>query len=166
MTNPAHPPRFPKVLVWTDGGCCLKTRTGGWGVVLTMGEHRKELSGCDSSPEVTNNRMELTAAIRALEALTRKCSVVLHTDSQYVVNGITKWIEGWHRRGWVTRDNGKEKPIANRDLWEQLYALRMQHRVDWVWVRGHAGNENNEVCDRLATAARLTLILDQTRLAG
>ena len=135
----------PHVEIFTDGACKGNPGPGGWGVVLRLGERVKELHG--GEPGTTNNRMELTAVIRALEALTRPCKVRLHTDSQYVQKGISVWIHQWKRRGWRTADN---KPVKNEDLWRQLDELAARHDVDWVWVKGHAGHAGNERADQLA----------------
>ena len=140
------------VEVWTDGGARPNPGPGGWGAVLRYGSVERELSG--AAPATTNNRMELTAACAALEALTRKCRVVLHTDSEYVRNGITRWHTGWVRRNWR---NAAGDPVANMDLWRRLLAAAAQHEVEWKWVRGHAGDAMNERADRLATAAREAL---------
>jgi ribonuclease HI len=136
-----------RVTIYTDGACSGNPGPGGWGALLTVGGRTKELSG--GEPVTTNNRMELTAAIRALEALTRPCAVDLYTDSQYVRQGITAWMHNWKRRGWRTADN---KPVKNEDLWRRLDAARASHRVVWHWVRGHAGDPNNERVDALARA--------------
>jgi ribonuclease HI len=136
-----------RVAIWTDGACSGNPGPGGWGAVLRFGDTVRELSGGEA--ETTNNRMELTAAIRALEALTRPCAVDLHTDSQYVRGGITGWIAGWKRNGWRTADR---KPVKNQDLWQELDALIARHAVAWHWVRGHAGNVDNERADELARA--------------
>ena len=133
-----------KVLIYTDGGCEPNPGIGGWGVVLLYNEHTKELSG--GEPDTTNNRMELTAAIEGLSALSRKCEVVLVTDSEYVKRGITEWMPAWKRRGWV-RKGGE---LKNIDLWKQLDVLTQKHTIEWRWVKGHAGNELNERCDILA----------------
>jgi ribonuclease HI len=134
--------------VYCDGACSGNPGVGGWGCILRYGEHEKELSGADA--DTTNNRMELTAAISALETLTRPCRVVLTTDSQYLVKGMTEWISGWVKKGWV---NSRKEPVLNRDLWERLLELTRTHKVTWVWVRGHAGHEENERCDALARKA-------------
>lgn len=134
-----------KVEIYTDGACKGNPGPGGWGVVLRMGEHEKELFGGEA--HTTNNRMELTAVIEALRALKRPCEVVVHTDSQYVQKGISEWIRGWRARGWKTAD---KKPVANADLWQTLDALAGEHRVEWRWVRGHAGHPENERADALA----------------
>ncbi len=134
-----------RVAIWTDGACSGNPGPGGWGAVLRYGEREKELKG--GEPLTTNNRMELTAAIEALESLTRPCTVVLHTDSQYLRGGITGWLAGWKRNGWRTAD---KKPVKNEDLWRRLDTAAAQHDVDWLWVRGHAGDVLNERADRLA----------------
>jgi ribonuclease HI len=131
--------------VWTDGACKGNPGPGGWGAWLRTGAHEKEMWG--GAPQTTNNRMELTAVIEALGALKRRSRVVLHTDSEYVRNGITTWIHGWKARGWLTADR---KPVKNIDLWQRLDALRGEHDVDWRWVRGHAGDPGNERADALA----------------
>ena len=134
------------VIIHTDGACKGNPGPGGWGAVLqTGGGHEKELWG--GEPATTNNRMELTAAIMALEALTRPCRVDLHTDSRYVMDGITKWIGPWKSRGWLTAD---KKPVKNDDLWKRLDAARARHQVKWHWVKGHAGHELNERADALS----------------
>jgi ribonuclease HI len=135
----------PHVVVYTDGACAGNPGPGGWGAILTSGEHRKELHGGEAAS--TNNRMELTAAIAALEALKRPSRVDLHTDSEYVRNGITTWIHGWKKRGWKTADR---KPVKNVELWQRLDEARNRHDVTWHWVRGHAGDVENERADELA----------------
>ncbi|MCP4381156.1 MAG: ribonuclease HI [Hyphomicrobiales bacterium] len=135
----------PPVEIWTDGACAGNPGPGGWGAILRWNGREKELSG--GAPETTNNRMELTAAIKALEALTRSSTVDLHTDSQYLRGGITNWINGWKRNGWRT---SSRKPVKNADLWRLLDALNQKHRVRWHWVKGHAGTEANERADQLA----------------
>ncbi len=136
-----------RVSIWTDGACSGNPGPGGWGAVLRFGEREKELSG--GEPATTNNRMELMAAISALEALTRPCSVDLYTDSQYVRGGVTSWISMWKMRGWKTADR---KPVKNVELWRRLEEAAARHDVVWHWVRGHAGNEMNERADELARA--------------
>ena len=131
--------------MFTDGACKGNPGPGGWGVVMKSGEHVKELHG--GEPATTNNRMELTAVIKGLTALTRRCKVKLWTDSQYVQKGITVWIVDWKRRGWRTAD---KKPVKNVDLWQQLDALAAQHDIEWLWVKGHAGHPGNERADQLA----------------
>lgn len=138
---------FPAVVIYTDGGCIPNPGVGGWAAVLISGSRKKELSGGDSAS--TNNRMEMTAAIMALEALKRPCMVQLHSDSRYLINGITSWIHKWKQKNWMRGG----KPVLNVDLWKRLDALNNVHRVQWIWVRGHAGNRYNERCDELAQAA-------------
>ena len=134
-----------EVVAFTDGACRGNPGPGGWGVVLRSGKHEKRLYG--SELETTNNRMELTAAIEALDALKMPCRVKLYTDSRYVRNGITEWLPAWIRRGWKTA--GK-KPVKNQDLWERLAEVSARHEIEWHWVRGHAGHEGNELADELA----------------
>ena len=134
--------------IYTDGACRGNPGPGGWGALLTAGEHVKELSGAD--PLTTNNRMELPAVIRALEALKRPSEVRIFTDSEYVRRGITEWVRSWKARGWKTADR---KPVKNQDLWERLDALAAGHRIEWRWVRGHSGIPGNERADRLANEA-------------
>ncbi|HXV21473.1 MAG TPA: ribonuclease HI [Desulfuromonadales bacterium] len=136
------------VEIFSDGACSGNPGPGGWGTILRWDGNEKELSGFE--PETTNNRMELTAAIAGLAALKRPCLVRLTTDSEYVKKGITEWIDGWVRRGWK---NSQKKDVANRDLWERLLEESRRHQVEWCWVRGHAGHEENERCDELARAA-------------
>ena len=133
------------VAIWTDGAWSGNPGPGGWGAILTFGEHCKELSG--GEPATTNNRMELTAAIMALEALSRPCRVELYTDSQYVRGGITGWLENWKKRGWKTADR---KPVKNVELWQRLDEAAQRHDVEWHWVKGHAGDPMNERADELA----------------
>jgi ribonuclease HI len=144
----------PAVEIWTDGGCKPNPGPGGWGAVLRFRGKERELFGGELA--TTNNRMELTAAAAALEALTRPCKVIVHTDSEYVRNGITKWHTGWVRRNWR---NAAGDPVANMDLWQRLLAAEKPHEVDWRWVRGHSGDEMNDRVDALATQARLALRL-------
>jgi len=138
------------VHIFTDGACKGNPGPGGWGALLRMGATEKELSG--GEPLTTNNRMELTAAIRGLQALTRPCRVLLTTDSRYVMDGLTKWIHGWRKNGWKTADR---KPVKNADLWQELLAAAAPHRVEWKWVKGHAGHDENERVDQLASAEAL-----------
>ena len=138
----------PHVIVHTDGACSGNPGPGGWGAILSFGDKEKELKG--GEPHTTNNRMELMAAISALEALKRPSTVEMHTDSQYVQQGISQWITKWKRNGWKTAD---KKPVKNVDLWQRLDAAMQQHNVRWHWVKGHAGHELNERADRLAVAA-------------
>ena len=142
------PRRDAPVEVFTDGACLGNPGPGGWAAVLRRGDAEKELTGGER--ETTNNRMELTAAIRALEALKRPVAVRLHTDSRYVRDGIDKWLARWKTNGWRTASRA---PVRNRDLWLALDNARARHRVEWIWVRGHAGHAENERADRLARAA-------------
>lgn len=135
----------PKVTIYTDGACKGNPGPGGWGAILFYGDKKKEI--CGGEPATTNNRMELMAAIQALELLNRPCKVELHTDSQYVMKGIQEWIRGWKARGWKTAD---KSPVKNDDLWKRLDAARERHDVDWRWVKGHAGHPLNERADALA----------------
>jgi ribonuclease HI len=134
-----------RVTIHTDGACSGNPGPGGWGVILQWGGHTRELKG--GEPHTTNNRMELMAAIMALEALKRPCEIDLHTDSQYLRQGITDWLRGWKRNGWRTADR---KPVKNVDLWQRLDAAVGRHSVHWHWVRGHAGHDLNERADELA----------------
>jgi ribonuclease HI len=144
------PPDPEKVVeIWTDGGCRPNPGPGGWAAILTFRNVVKELSGAEAA--TTNNRMELTAAATALESLKRPCHVVIHTDSQYLRNGITRWVDGWVRKGWKSAAGD---PVANIDLWKRILAAQETHRVELRWVRGHGGNDMNERADRLATEAR------------
>ena len=136
------------VEIFTDGACSGNPGPGGWGVILRYNGHEREMS--DGARETTNNRMELTAAIEALRALKRPCSVHLYTDSEYLKNGITQWLPGWKARGWKT---AAKKDVKNRDLWEALDALMQHHSVQFHWVRGHAGHAGNERADTLAREA-------------
>jgi ribonuclease HI len=133
------------VVIHTDGACSGNPGPGGWGAILRYGGHEKELKGGEKL--TTNNRMELTAAIMALETLTRPATVEIHTDSQYVKDGISKWIHGWKRNGWKTSD---KKPVKNAELWQRLDAALGRHQVSWHWVKGHAGHDDNERADELA----------------
>jgi len=135
----------PGVVIYTDGACSGNPGPGGWGAILMHGGKSKEIFG--GEPATTNNRMELMAAIQALEALTRPCRAELHTDSQYVMKGISEWIHNWKRRGWRTADG---KAVKNDDLWRRLDEARSRHDVQWRWVKGHAGHEHNERADELA----------------
>ena len=139
MTDP------PSLHLWTDGACKGNPGPGGWGVLMTYGEHTRELYG--GEPHTTNNRMELLAVIRGLEALKRPSEVHLHVDSVYVMNGMTRWIRNWKRNGWRTAD---KKPVKNAELWQELEALVALHTVHWEWVKGHAGDPGNERADELA----------------
>ena len=135
------------VTVFTDGACSGNPGPGGWGAILVSGPHRKELSGGEA--QTTNNRMELLAAISALEALKQPSVVVLTTDSNYVKDGISKWIHGWKRNGWLTAD---KKPVKNAELWQRLDVAHQKHKVEWRWIKGHAGHVENERADELARA--------------
>ena len=142
--SPKEPPKG-SVAIWTDGACSGNPGPGGWGAILKYGATEKDL--CGGENPTTNNRMELMAAISALEALKRPCTVDLHTDSEYMRNGITKWIAGWKRNGWRTAD---KKPVKNVDLWERLESAIERHEIRWHWVKGHAGDAMNERADELA----------------
>lgn len=137
-----------EVTVWTDGACRGNPGPGGWAAILIKGDREREISGAEA--DTTNNRMELTAAIRALEALKRSCKVQLYTDSEYLKRGITEWLEDWKRRGWRTAD---KKPVKNLDLWQQLEPLAAKHEVEWHWVRAHSGIPDNERVDSIANRA-------------
>lgn len=139
-----------RVEIFTDGACKGNPGPGGWGAILRMGKHEKELSGSD--PATTNNRMEMTGAISALNALIEPCDVVLHTDSRYVIDGITKWVHGWKKKGWI---NSSRQPVRNSDLWHDLIEAALPHSIDWVWVKGHDGHPENERADKLASDAAL-----------
>nr|WP_295740855.1 ribonuclease HI [uncultured Acidocella sp.] len=140
------------VEIWTDGGCKPNPGPGGWAAILKFGEVVKELSGGDA--DTTNNRMELTAAAQALAALKRPCTVKLHTDSEYLKNGITRWHQGWVRKNWRSSTGD---PVKNMDLWKLILEAAKPHQIEWLWVRGHSGNEMNERADVLATQAREAL---------
>jgi len=142
MTELSH------VEIATDGACKGNPGPGGWGVLIRMGAREKELSGGEKL--TTNNRMELMAAIEGLNALKRPCRVTLSTDSRYVMDGLTKWIHGWRKNGWKTSD---KKPVKNAELWQALIDAAAPHRVEWVWVKGHAGHPDNERADKLASDA-------------
>lgn len=137
-----------RVEIYTDGACSGNPGPGGWGAILRFNGVEKEMSGGD--PETTNNRMEMMAAISALEALKRPCVIDIYTDSSYVRDGITKWIWGWQKRGWKTAD---KKPVKNVELWQRLLDALKPHTVEWHWVKGHAGHPENERCDELARQA-------------
>ncbi|VAV87253.1 Ribonuclease HI [hydrothermal vent metagenome] len=134
-----------RVVIYTDGACSGNPGPGGWGAILQFGDREKEMSGGEK--ETTNNRMELMAAISALEALNRPCSVFLYTDSSYVKDGITKWIHGWQKNGWKT---ASRKPVKNTEHWQRLLTALKSHDVSWHWVKGHAGHPENERADELA----------------
>lgn len=147
MAEQVLPRPKPEVAIFTDGACSGNPGPGGWGAILISGPHRKELSGGEA--QTTNNRMELLAAISALEALKQPSKVVLTTDSNYVKDGIGKWIHGWKRNGWKTAD---KKPVKNSELWQRLDVARSKHDVEWRWIKGHAGHTENERADALARA--------------
>lgn len=143
--------------IFTDGGCRGNPGPGGWGALLRFNEHIKEMKG--SQAETTNNQMELMAAIQAFEALTRPCHVKITTDSQYVKNGITQWMDGWKKKGWKTAAN---KPVKNKELWQRLDQAIAPHTVDWFWVKGHSGHPENERVDELANEAIDELLAGKT----
>jgi ribonuclease HI len=136
-----------QVDIFTDGACKGNPGPGGWAAILRMGAHEKELTGGEAA--TTNNRMEMTAILRGLSALNEPCAVTVHTDSRYVIDGMTQWIFGWQKRGWL---NAAKKPVANEDLWRELIAAARPHKVSWEWVKGHSGHPENERCDALASA--------------
>ena len=136
------------VEIFTDGACKGNPGPGGWGALLRRGAHEKELSG--SEKDTTNNRMEMMAVIKALNALIEPCAVIVHTDSRYVIDGMTKWIQGWKRNGWI---NASKKPVRNSDLWHDLIEAARPHKIEWQWVKGHNGHAENERVDRLASDA-------------
>jgi ribonuclease HI len=142
------------VVIYTDGACKGNPGPGGWGAWLRSGTHERELSGGEA--ETTNNRMELTAVIEALKALTRPCTVELFTDSQYVRQGITQWIHNWKRRGWTTAE---KKPVKNADLWRALDEEAARHSIEWRWVKGHAGDVGNEKADALANVGAASVMI-------
>ena len=137
-----------QVDIFTDGACKGNPGPGGWGAIIRYGQHEKEISG--GEPDTTNNRMEMTAAIHALKTLIEPCRVSLHTDSKYVLDGITKWVHGWVRNGWK---NASKQPVRNADLWHDLIEAAARHQIEWIWVKGHNGHAENERADRLASAA-------------
>lgn len=138
------------VEIFTDGACKGNPGPGGWGVLLRMGQHEKELSGSD--PSTTNNRMEMTAVLMALGALIEPCEIIVHTDSRYVIDGMTKWIHGWKRNGWI---NASKQPVRNADLWHDLIEAAQRHTIGWQWVKGHNGHPENDRVDKLASDAAL-----------
>lgn len=134
--------------IFTDGACRGNPGPGGWGAIMRFGAHEKELRG--SEADTTNNRMELMAAIAALEALNEPCSVALTTDSQYLRQGVMQWLAGWKRNGWKT---ASKQPVKNQDLWQRIDAVSQRHQIEWHWVKGHSGHDENERCDQLANLA-------------
>ena len=140
------------VEIFTDGACKGNPGPGGWGAVIRAGKNEKEISGGEVL--TTNNRMEMMAALEALNALKRPCHVILSTDSKYVMDGITKWVFGWQKNGWKT---AAKKPVANADLWQRLVKENARHKVEWLWVKGHAGHGDNEIADQLASDAALEI---------
>ncbi len=158
ITGDVHRSRMHSVVIHSDGACHGNPGPGGWAAVLVSGTHKKELSG--GVPATTNNRMELQAAIEALAALKQPCEVEFHTDSNYLRDGITKWMLGWKRNGWRTKS---KQPVKNEDLWRRLDEAVSTHTVKWHWVKGHAGDAGNERCDELATAAILEVKQRYTR---
>jgi len=144
-----------RVEIFTDGACLNNPGPGGWGAILRYRGVEKELSG--NEPDTTNNRMELTAVINALKALTRPCNITLYTDSKYVMDGITEWLPNWKVNGWKTAN--KKSPVKNIELWQELDEQVQQHEIRWVWVKGHAGHPENERADALASAAAKKLVL-------
>ena len=149
ITGDVHRSRMHSVVIHSDGACHGNPGPGGWAAILVSGAHKKELSG--GVPATTNNRMELQAAIEALAALKQPCEVEFHTDSNYLRDGITKWIKNWKRNGWRTADR---KPVKNVELWQRLDLARTPHQVEWIWVKGHAGHDGNERADALARRGR------------
>jgi len=140
------------VQIFSDGACKGNPGPGGWGALLRKGATEKEMSGAE--PNTTNNRMEMTAAIESLSALKRACAVDLYTDSKYLIDGITKWLPGWQKRGWKT---ASKQPVKNEDLWRKLSELNAKHQIEWHWVKGHSGHAENERVDRLASDAAESL---------
>jgi ribonuclease HI len=155
VTEEATSNELPLVEIATDGACKGNPGPGGWGAVLRFGGREKDMSGAENPS--TNNRMELMAAIRALEELKKPCRVKLSTDSRYVMDGLTKWIHGWRKNGWKTAD---KKPVKNADLWQRLLAASAPHRIEWLWVKGHAGHPDNERADKLASDAALGRVVE------
>ena len=148
---------MPKVEIYTDGACSGNPGAGGWGVILRCNGVEKELSGGQAN--TTNNRMELTAVIEALKALTKSCELIIYTDSRYVMDGVTKWLPNWQNNGWRTAN--KKTPVKNIDLWQSLESLIQKHQIKWVWVKGHNGHAENERVDELArTKAKSMLLAD------
>jgi len=140
------------VTIYTDGACSGNPGPGGWGAILRYGDHEKELNGGEA--DTTNNRMEMMAVIEALKALSKPCTIDLYTDSVYVKDGVTKWMDGWKAKGWKT---SSKKPVKNRDLWERIDEEIQRHKINWHWVKGHAGHPDNERADELARAGILKI---------
>ena len=136
------------IIIYTDGACSGNPGKGGWGAVLLYGDHQKTISGFD--PQTTNNQMELMAVIEALKIIKKSIPIIIHTDSKYVQDGITKWILNWKKNGWKT---AKKEPVKNVELWQELDALASQHQISWQWVKGHSGNKYNDIADQLAVDA-------------
>lgn len=145
------------VEIFTDGACKGNPGPGGWGALIRYGKHEKEI--CGGEEDTTNNRMELTAAIQALKLLIEPCEILLHTDSKYVLDGITRWVEGWQRNGWK---NASKQPVRNADLWHELINATARHEIEWHWVKGHAGTPGNERADQLASAAAEAIMQGET----
>ncbi len=153
------PTELPRVEIATDGACKGNPGRGGWGAVLRAADGReRELSG--GEPDTTNNRMELMAAIEGLRALKRPCRVILSTDSRYVMDGLTKWIKGWQKNGWKT---AARQPVKNAELWQALLEAAKPHRIEWIWVKGHAGHPDNERADKLASDAAVAQVRGTAR---
>lgn len=148
MNTPRHPKKDESVRIFGDGACSGNPGPGGYGALLKWGDKTKEISGCEKN--TTNNRMEMTAVIKALEQLKRPCKVKVFTDSSYVVKGMTEWLPGWVKRSWMS---SQKQPVLNRDLWEKLLELSRRHDIEWHWIRGHFGHPENERCDELARNA-------------
>ncbi len=140
------------VIIYTDGACKGNPGPGGWGALIQYGKHEKEVAG--GAIDTTNNRMEMQAAINALNLLIEPCAVTLYTDSKYLIDGITKWVAGWQKNGWK---NASKKPVRNSDLWHELIAAAKDHEIDWNWVKGHDGNPGNERADQLASDAAMEI---------
>ena len=145
---------MPILEIYTDGACSGNPGAGGWGAILRYGQTEKELSGAEA--DTTNNRMELTAVIEALKALTRNCEIVIHTDSRYVMDGVQSWLPNWKKNNW--RTSNKKSPVKNIDLWQQLDELLSKHQIRWIWVKGHNGHPENERVDKLARDAIKTIL--------
>ena len=158
LSRPARAKAVKKVTIFTDGGCLGNPGPGGWAAILRYGKHERAISGGDAA--TTNNRMELSAAISALQTLKEPCEVIIFTDSQYLRMGITEWIHSWRKKGWMT---AKREPVKNDDLWKNLDAACKPHRIHWNWLKGHAGHPENERCDALAGAEMEKIQKSHTR---